>query len=101
MPDIKPDWEQRLAKFGYADIHVTIQPSLILWQSLSADERRYWDRNIEAVRAFAEHQALNMLKGILKYEKQERTPDEWAQYERDEFVDLVNYALLKDAAKNT
>ena len=98
MADIRQGWEERYAELPNADFSIRITYSSRLEAALSKAENDDLNDHLDALQDFVHEQARGMLKGVVKYERQERTPKEWQEFADDELVDLVNYRLLRDRA---
>ena len=94
----KPSWEHRLAeadKVGYAAI--TLVPYEIT-RTLSEDEQRRLLKKELLVTAAAQRLIRGMLKGVLKYESDDISLEEWDEHIVDEASDLLNYVWLRREA---
>ena len=98
METTRPNWEERYAKLSPDDIKVDISFAIGL---MTVDESHRMVSKVNAVRQLAKELILGMLKGTYKYEHDNRTPEEWAEFEDDEFNDIINYKLLRKAAEDS
>ena len=92
-------WEERADSLCTPDAFVvSIQPSLFLDSSLTPDEKDRLAKKLSLVASFASEMASGMLKGTLKYPTDGWTHEQFAKEQRAEYIDNVNYELLKEQA---
>lgn len=63
--------------------------------TLDEREKYFLWRRFLAVQELAERMMENMIKGVVKYEEQVYSQEEWAELGMDDLVDAANYAILK------
>ena len=99
---INENWEARYDKLINEDcFSVNIFLEFALTDNLTEDEIDRLQIKLYPIEDLAKRLAVAMLKGTLKYPTDNRTVEEWAAFEEDEFFDLVNYRLLLKAAQQT
>lgn len=97
------DWEYRveqMCKPEFFKATINVSQSSLNELGLSLDEFMRLQYKLRLIEESAVKQALAMLKGTLKYDTDDRTPDEWAAFEEEEDIDRFNYNILKRDARN-
>jgi hypothetical protein len=96
---VREGWQERaeaLCKPGAATAAITLSQAVI--EKLDDDERRRVAGKLRLVAEVAAKLALNMLKGVLKYERDDYSTELWVEYLIDDATDTLNYAyLLREA----
>ena len=100
---VKKGWEARFAgltnkEYGPA-ITADFQLSHMLFNLTTIHERRRLKWKLELVKEEALKMALAMLKGTIKYESDDISPEEWDAHAESERIDQNNYLLLKRHAE--
>ena len=73
---------------------ITIQPTMGLCMALSPDEYRRLCVKLQLVARSAKLQAVGMLKGTLKYERDDYSVEQWMAHLIGEGDDQMNYQIL-------
>ena len=92
-PDIKPDWEKRLEELKEG-VYTTPRVSQFVIKSLTDDEKAWLETRLQTVERAATKMAQNMLKGVLKYENQDRDLESWTKHWLDDGTDNFAYMWL-------
>jgi len=92
---VKPDWEERVKNLCKPKHwHVSVYPYSILWLSLTEEEKIRMKKKIEMVEEGVGYLLAGMLKGTIKYEKDNISLAEWMAHLLDEGADQFNYIML-------
>lgn len=101
---LKNDWEtrhQEIVKSFRANTNGMLNQDVLAWTAsmlgsgkLTAKEVMWFTRRLMAIDRLARQMAENMLKGILKYEKQDWKLSQWREFAMDDFIDSVNYQAI-------
>lgn len=91
-----PGWEEEFAKFSTDDFRVSIA-----WRAdkVTMEDAARMAPKLLAIQELAARLSLAMLKGTFKYPSDQWTQEQWEAYEEDEYIDRINYHLLKEEAK--
>ena len=99
-PNIRDDWaDSKLELCTPDNIEVTILPSHALFRILTPEDLKRLAPKLRMVEKAAAQLAGNMVKGTLKYQKDNWSVDEWIGYLLDDLSDSLNYAILLKEAR--
>lgn len=88
-------WQERVKQFCKAEhFAVKIIQSAKLRKGLTLKERRRLAWKLDLVATAARYMAAGMLKGTLKYPKDDYTLEQWIAHVVGEGADQMNYQLL-------
>lgn len=99
-PNMVVNAQERLDKLVSPDrfaIAIMVDPALV--EQLTASEIERLRTKLELVANLAAKLASNMLKGTIKYVKDEWSVDTWIDYLLDDAADVLNYGALLRAAR--
>lgn len=93
--DIRPDWtDQRLDLCKPDSFVIVVRPKMGLTDILTTEEYYRLQPKLQIVQDMAARMAANMLKGTLKYIKDDWDLDTWLRYLEDDAADTMNYIGL-------
>lgn len=95
MVQAKPGWEIRtkeLAKPVFFWVSIGVDPGLR--EALSKQENKRLDKKLELVRQAATYMAAGMVKGTVKYPKDDLPVETWMAHVIGEGADQMNYQIL-------
>ena len=99
-PNIRDDWNDSKLKMCTPDnIEVTILPSDTLYRNIKTEDLVRLAPKFRMVERAAAQLAGNMVKGTLKYRRDDWLVDEWIEYLLDDLSDSLNYAILLKEAR--
>lgn len=100
MAKAQPGWEERVERLcSPENFSIHLSPGLDLQVGLTNKEYLRLLPKLELIRTQAVKQAVAMLRGTIKYEHDDRTPEEWRAESRAEKIDRMNYDLLGEDAE--
>ncbi len=89
-----PDWQARMDTVCQPEnFQVYIQVATTL--PMTDKEHARLTRKLTLVQRYAQHMAMNMAKGTIKYPTDDYDLDTWLVEEADDDVDATNYRLLR------
>lgn len=95
MQKAKLGWEERAERLCKAEkffVAVDVLPSLMM--ELTDEEFVRLNLKLGLVKEFAGYMAAGILKGTLKYERDDYSVDQWMAHLVGESADLANYIVL-------
>ena len=94
---INANWEDTfddLQSRGEFDIDINFS----LMDELSEFDQWRIGVKLEMIKNLARSLSFAMLKGTVKYIDDKHSPEQWAAFENDEMMDIINYRLLRESA---
>lgn len=90
-----PDWEIRTKQLAKPEFwYVEFKADAQLWHELSEEERTRLGKKMEMVAEAARWMLAGMVKGTVKYARDDWTMDRWMAHLVGEGADQMNYQLL-------
>lgn len=102
MNYINEGWEERFEVLGSVDYFgadVYCHSHELKMLGLTGSELARLQYKLSLVESLAVRLATGMLKGVLKYNTDDLTPEEWTEHIFSESADLLNYLALFEASK--
>ena len=93
---VNEGWQERaqqICKIENFAVYTSFNLSVL--EQLTSDEQRRLEQKLLLVENYAQHMAMNMAKGTIKYPSDEYSIDTWLVEEADDNVDGTNYRLLR------
>lgn len=95
MVKAQPDWQERAEHLCRLE-HWTVEviPSPELWDQLSHVEMARMNKKITMVKEFVKCQLAGMVKGTIKYARDDWSVEQWMAHLIGEGADQANYQIL-------